>query len=365
MKRPLLATIAAIVPACFLPGFEKVEGTGGSGGSAGGAPPVCETVSYVETTNGETTPSDPRDFFNALRVVDFGEVALTTRPGFDLDGVCTCCTDCEQTPTCNPPPGAQGEECDSTDGLPNQGRDNNLAKFLATNESSDLGLSSTALRSAIDAGTWTLLLRVSDWNGLDDDGQVTVAVYTTFGSTVAPAWDGNDVFQVRSDSVAVASADIDEPLVSNEDAYVADGKLVAVFGTQRPLVLHLANAFTIELSYAVLQAELGEEGTGYVLTSGVIGGIWDMRAVFKALAGARNADMPRICTDSPGYPGVKDALCVLRDSLDDPEPITCGGISIGMAFTGARITTPTVVEDFIDETMGCPLATDPTNDICE
>ncbi len=352
------------IPACFLSGFEKVEGTGAAGGASGGAPPVCETVTFVATTDGETSTSDPRDFFNALRVVDFGEVSLATRPGFDLDGVCTCCIDCEQTPTCNPPPGAQGEECDSVEGVPNSGRDNNVARFLAGPDSAPLGLSSTALRSAIDAGTWSLLLRVSDWNGLPDDGQVTLAVHTTGGVVGTPKWDGSDLFQVRADSVSAATPEIDEPIVVNEDAYVANGMLVAVFGTQRQLVLHLARDFTVELSYAVLQAELREEGTGYVLTDGVIGGIWDMRAVFKALAGARVNEMPLICTDSPSYDSVKQALCVMRDSLDDPEPITCGGISFGMGFTGARIVKPSIVEPLTTSTP-CPSGTDPTNDICE
>jgi len=362
--RRALLLFGVLSSACFLPGFEKIEGTGGAGGS-GGEPPVCETITFPESTNGDSEPNDPVDFFTALRIVDLGETSLAARPGFDLDAVCTCCLSCEQTATCDPPLGSQGEECDSVDGVSNLGRDNNLAKFLATSVSGPVGLSSTALRSAADAGSWTLLIRVYDYNGLPDDKQVSIAVYTTLGAMGAPVWNGNDVFQVRSDSVAVASLDIDQPLVSNADAYVSDGMLVGVFGSARPLVLHLDNAFTVELSYAVLQARIEQDGADLKLSDGVIGGIWDMRAVFEALAGARVGELPRMCTDNVAYAGVKEALCVLRDSLDAPQPVTCGGISFGMGFSASPIATPTLVDELIDVSMACTPQTNPTNDLCE
>jgi hypothetical protein len=50
--------------------------------------------------------------------------------------------------------------------------------------------SSDDLNTDVSAGRWTILVEISDYNGLPDDDQITIALYTTSGHKTDPEHPG-------------------------------------------------------------------------------------------------------------------------------------------------------------------------------
>ncbi len=356
----LVLLLPLALPGCFLPGFEKVEGEKGGGGTN----VTCESASFEQPGQGGGDGADPVDFFAALHAINFGETTLATRPGFDLDGACTCCEGCDEPGSCGPPAGAEGNECDQVDGVSNAGRDNNAAKFFAGLTTGGLDATSDSLTTAAETGAWSVLFRVFEYNGEVNDSDVSVAIYTTTGAQLPPQWDGADVYHIRSDSVV----DLDplRPRVTRNDAYVVDGVLVAVFQDPSPLILRLQNGFFFELSYAVLRARIEQVPNGFALREGVIGGIWSMPNVFQALASMRSVNGDAlVCTGTMLYDdAIKGPLCGLRDSSLAAAP-ACQAISVGVSFSADPILTPPMVDDVVLPFTPCAAGTDPSGDSCD
>lgn len=356
--------------ACFFPGFEKVEGTGGAGGAGGAEPAACASDGFLKPPATHSDPADATDLYFAIRTIDLGERDLPRRPGFDLDRKCTCCTGCTTPPDdeCIYPTELPADYCDAIDDEPNGGIDNNVAKFLrrALDLSPNLIEASEALTDAAELGQWSLIVRVWHYNGEADDSQVSVALYTAGVPTPAPpSWALTDAWPVRADSLADGLS-IDQPLIVNDNAYVVANKLVGVFGgANGNLRLNLESALSIDLAYAIFQAELVKNGATYSLTNGVIGGMWGIADVFKALGALRRGTMPVLCKGDVAYSVVKGALCTLRDSIQSPMPSPCDSISFGLAFEAPQISAPTTVEPLIDDSTPCAAGLDPSNDTCQ
>jgi len=346
---------------CFLPSFETT-GEGASDGSGGQS--TCESATFGEPPAASSSPIDAVNFFVAIRKIDFGEEDLSTRPGFDLDGVCTCCEGCSQTGSCTPPAGSEGRVCDRVDG----GHDNGFAEFLQGLNTAPLDdrINSTALEASVISGRWTILVRVYNYNGGTNDDAVSLALYTTSGLGTEPVWDGEDPWPVRDDSLTPAGNLLDDALVKIDDAYVVGGVLVGQFRGMQTLKLTLTNQLVLDLSDAVFQAELQEVGAGFQMREGVIGGVWAIDAAFKAIGAARtDAGEPLICTDATPYDmAVHTPLCTLLDSTVAGEP-ACGGISVGMAFTADLVAYPVDILPFEDTSIACLAATHPAGDSCQ
>lgn len=358
------------VGACFFPSFEKVEGTGGAGGTGGAAPAECESEGFLKPPATHTDPADPVDLYFAVRTIDMGERDLPRRPGFDLDSKCTCCTGCTtlEDDQCIYPTQLPADYCDAIEGETNGGIDNNVAKFLrrALDLSPNLIEASEALTEAADTGQWSMIVRVYNYNGEPDDSQVSVALYTAGVPTPAPpSWTLTDAWPVRSDSLADGTT-IEDPLIVNHNAYVVANKLVGVFGgANGKLRLNLESALSIDLAYAIFQAELVKNGATYSLQNGVIGGMWGIADVFKALGALRRGNMPVLCKGDVAYSVVKGALCTLRDSIPNKMPSPCDSISFGLAFTAPQIKAPTTVQPLVDDSMPCAVGDDPSDDTCQ
>ncbi|NUP04448.1 MAG: hypothetical protein HOW73_00115 [Polyangiaceae bacterium] len=349
MKRGSIILAALFTPACFLPSFEKDQGGGGEGGGGSSGTGTCE----IELATPPTAPADPNpggeiEFFSAWHAVDVGESHMASRPGFDLDGVCACCDVCD-TSTCAPPLGTTEEYCDAVEGEPNEGRDNNAAKFLLAIAELNTALTSQGMQQRTEIGTWSVIVRVSQYNGDPDDGQVNVALYSTTGSTASPEWADEDVWNIRQDSLA-AGGTLDDALVQRDDAYVKDGVLVAKFEDAQ-LSLVLPVNFVVKLQHATFSSriELADSGK-YQLRDGVISGRWGITDAVPALAGMRTMTAPDAPVSCPGdlvtypdYPSYKTALCNLRDEGTIAGPGPCDALSFGLAFTADPIDTPVVV----------------------
>ena len=177
---------AVAVASCAVPGFDLVEsvaqqGGGGAGGeiSEGGSIGGSGACNNVEPPLAPTTtdPGSDIDFVAAMRTVDFGEsfdkdVGPTV--GYDLDARCTCRGDESSCATV----GNQPEDCDGPGG-----RDNAVARLfdnlsLFTEDSFD----STYQSARANMGNFSILFRVSGWNGAPNDEDVQLAIYTSQGN---------------------------------------------------------------------------------------------------------------------------------------------------------------------------------------
>lgn len=360
------ASVALALQACLLPSFEKVDGGGGGSagsGGEGGAGAACETVTL------EPAPEDPEpggqiSFFAAMRTLDLGEGHLASRPGMDLDGVCTCCTGCNAAASCVAPRESGMRACDERDGQPNQGRDNNAANLILEGISLfGAELRSDAMTNSVTAGAFTILVGIFHYNGLPDDGAVSVALYAATTSD-PPLWLGEDTWSLLDSSLAPEFADLEDALVLRDDAYVRDGTLVARFG-DTPLSITLPNRLVVTLHDGVVQAKVEQTPElGFRLMDGVLAGTWLTADAFRGIGGMRRAGMAHVCTLTVGYDQyVHTPLCALRDSATPANPdAPCNGVSFGLAFTADPVGLPTIVS--APEETPCGKLGEPAADSC-
>lgn len=357
---------AVTATACFLPSFEKVDGSSGGGGSGGGGADVCALAAPPAPPQAPP-PGGEVDFYTAWRTVDVGDAHVPTRPGFNLDGTCSCCDTCDVGSTCAAPPTATLEvSCDQVGGQANDGRDNNAAKLVAGFAGVVDELRSTGMTQQAGAGQWSVLVRVYHYNGEANDGEVSVALYATEGSAVLPpTWNGNDAWTMRRDSLDPPSGTYDDAIVKRDDAYVVDNILVAPFqDTKVSLVLPLN--FVVELEGALLQARIDKTPSGRLrLLDGVVGGRWRSDQALAALGGMNRAGVPVVCMNSPTYnEQFKIPLCNARDesTLNGVGP--CDALSFGIGFTADPIASLPTPSDF-DAMRLCAVEFDPQNDTCD
>ena len=360
MKR--CALLSAALAGCFLPSYEKVEGGGGGGAGGAGGEDVCALA------NPPAAPSTPPpggevEFFVAMRVIDVGDAHLPSRPGYDLDGVCACCSGCTGS-LCVAPAAATLEACDAVSGQPNGGRDNNFAKYAAGLGGSALAdLRSSGMSQLADRGLWGVVLRVSQYNGDPDDGEVTVALHNAVGSPAEPLWDGNDAWQLRSDSFG-ALGTLDDALFVQDGAYVSDGVLVVTFPATVSLALPLN--FVLPLEDVTLQARIAKDAQDdFELVEGVLGGRVRITDALAALGGTRFQGFPVVCTDTLDYASLyKDPLCAHRDESTVSLPAPCDAVSFGMSFSAEQIgDAPSIVP--VDTTRLCFPEVDPAGHMCD
>lgn len=362
----LTTLLGALASGCILPSFEKVEGGGGGAGGTGGeggAGAACETVSY------EPPPEDPEPggqitFYTAMRTLDLGEGHLATRPGMDLDGACTCCTGCTAAASCVPPADSAMRACDERDGQPNLGRDNNAAHLILEGISLfGAELRSDAMTNSVASGTFTILLGVFHYNGLPDDGAVSVALYAATESD-PPKWMGEDSWSMLESSLAPRYVDLEDAIVIRDDAYVRDGTLVARF-RDTPLSITLPNRLVVTLHEGLVQAKVEQTpDRRFRLIDGVLAGTWLTPDAFSGIGGMRRAGIAHVCTLTQGYDQyVHTPLCALRDSVIPANPESaCNGLSFGLAFTADPIAVPAVVD--VPEDMPCGALGEPSADSC-
>jgi hypothetical protein len=378
---------ASLLAGCFVVGFEVSDSSGtsttssstGTGaGGAGGAEPMCPSTRWPASTPG-APGGDGSELFFALREIDFGESNLATRPGFDLDGVCSCCEGCEGescVPGDNKP---SPRSCDAVGGEPNGGIDNAFAvlvQALSNYVSGEFG--SAGASEQAESGVWSVLVRVSDYNLKPFDDKVTVAIYTTDGLVDTdglggagpglPAWLGEDDWTVRAEALAPGATNVDAPTILSTNAYVADGRLVGIFdGESGGLKLNVASQLDVNLGYAIFSADLQCEG-GCRLRNGVMGGMWSIDDAFAAIGAVKVnfGGALAVCKGTSIYSIVKSSLCGARDALiGTPKPVPCNAISFGLGFNADPIKKPTTISDIPAGESPCTPGTEPKGDTCD
>lgn len=323
--------------------------TGGAAGSAGAALPACTSRRPPGPPTGAagmgTAGAGGEITFDlALRDFDFGETSPTNKAGYDLDGACTACACQGDTSSrCLLPKLTDGVA--TTDGT--EGEDHGArALFLAASPFLTT-ISSTGIKQAVDAGDFTVLLRIANYNRLPDDPQVTVSWYVGTKLPKMPAWDGNDAWPIRE--YAVKNKDVNQPLSVDSNAYVRDGVLVAgpkgADGTSREVPFQVSADFGVLISGVFVTGKLVPSGSSFSLEDGILAGKWSTDDVLRQMSGLRVFGQ-QLCPGTDPYLQLATKVCSTADiALFDGTPTDpCTAISIGVAYRATPAKLGAVVD---------------------
>lgn len=368
-----LFSAAAVLPgACLLPeiGISEGEPAPDAGPDAGADADADGPVTTACMRTTYPPPPDPGDGVSvdpivvALRSIYMGDGA-DPLPGFDLDFTCTCFEGAGETCTTkNAKPQCDGEG----DG---QGGVDNAAALLFQLVVDNLGsgyFGSKYYSESAELGGWSLLIRLSDYNGAPNDPAVTVSLFVSPGleAGMVPVWDGTDAWPISADSVGPAG-DVSDPLYVSNGGYVAGGVLVATLPSATIRFSGGASTISVRLRGGVLSGRLVFDAAGARLTEGVLAGRWSEEDVFASLSTFRGQGGLLICTNSLYYQPVKSRVCSARDILTDailPASTPCDALSIGIGFEADPAQLGPVVPA-AEPTPGCPPESDPVNDFCK
>ncbi len=282
--------------------------------------------------------------------------------GYNLDATCTC-------PGPESCVGAVGKQhCDDS-----SGRDTSLNAAVFDVLTAIPGFSESSLNDAIAKGQWSVLIEISDWNGLPDDAQVTAALKLSPGihdKTKPPTWEGADTWDVDTASVdAITGA----PLVVDHAAYVTGGTFVSTRadGARLDLLINGEN-FSVKFQQTVITARIlslggasgdagadadadadatsgptldaaGDGGSGaapYQLVDGMIAGRWATADALQAIGGLPDPiSTGKLLCDPTSALG-STAVSLICDNADLPVDSSldrtgapCTAISFAVRFT--------------------------------
>lgn len=311
----------AIVSGCVLPGFDKVKvGDGGSGGKGDG----CDHATPPKRpTSGD--PGGSLDLVFAVRTIDFGENDPDNRPGLDLDQTCTCGAS-KQEGQCVIPPFVTSAmtPCDPPDG-----RDNAVANLIVQSKTA-LMKGSKEYSDAITTGQWTLVFRLTEYDGSAEDSSVRVSTYLTDKLGAPPVWDGMDAWPIRPESLAVAT-DLSKPLIVDPNAYVVDHTLVSIFSGQLEL-----NGLKVRLASGFFTAQLVEDAGKWRLDEGLMAGTWQANDALNGVGSLLVGPLP-LCNTGTLYEAVHNIVCNAVDIASSPS-LPCDSLSFGMKLTAEAAT---------------------------
>jgi hypothetical protein len=369
MKRSILVSMALLGGCESLAGLNDDYYLGASSSASGGS---SSSVATSSSGNGGSAmcrpktyplpPVDPPmggalDMTFAVRLVRLGDVPGTA-VGFDLDDRCTCD---EDPPSCIHPDSAKDPQiCDLPGGV-----DANLAKLIESLAAISPDFSSAKLSDEAEQGLWSFLIRVSNYNGELNDGEVRVAIYSTPGNVSAPKWDGTDVWSVSQPSLIDGGTTVEQPRFVDPRAYVTNGQLVASLPDSDLAIATGASTLHIRLVAAVVVADIVTEGGSTSLRQGVVAGRWRDRQMFEALGEFRKGNGTPLCTDETFYQYFKALICTLRDVTSAiPTPTTpCDSMSAGIGFEAYPVVLgPVKGPDPMSP--DCPDNTNPKFDEC-
>jgi hypothetical protein len=293
-------------------------------------------------------------FSVALHTLDFGATAdagVNPALGYDLDGVCTC-----------PGPGSCAPYMGGTSVCDEEmGRDNSTGQLLngLASQAGDT-FNQDSINTNIDNGLYGLVVRVTKYNGGQNDTNVSVAIFVSDGTPVpdggstntTPNWNGSDVWTLDSTSVVTGGGMTTAiPRFYDPNAYVAAGTLVA--SVDFPLTLgggSGAGLVTINLTGGFVTATI-EPGLGsYQLNDGQLVGRWATGELLAAIS-VLSLGGGYLCPDTSAFAYVKGLVCNAADVTASPTADAsspCSALSLAAGFTAA----PAIEGDVITKTPG-------------
>ncbi len=220
-------------------------------------------------------------------------------------------------------PSADGDEC----------RDNNYGQFLSL-ALAPLGIDVQAgARERMMRGEFALMVRVRDYDGDDDDPQVTAEVLATAygvpegGMRGEPlAWDGTDTFFPATGSFRPSG----EAVILDPTAYVTEGVLVVRIPPRADFrFAGLDRAFVVQLTDATLTGRI----VGDRLEGAALAGRWGIEDFLAQLPAVG------LCDTSPFLPVVESGVRNAADVLANPDAVpgalvACDAVSFAIGFTG-------------------------------
>jgi hypothetical protein len=326
-------------------------GATGAGGQGGGGA-SCVPATYPPPPPATAT-GGALEIVAAVRTIDMGE---TTPVGLDLDGRCTCHPDPGSCLVAGSPP------CDTEQG----GIDSASARiFEQLSFYTSGGIGTGSFTDGAESGSWSLVLRVLDYNGMPDDADVRFRIYTSQGTAVDPLWDGSDAFGIDETSLVDGATSVDQARYLDDNAYVSGGVLVASLPQSAIKFVGSDATIPVNLVAGFLVAKIVETPFGFGFEEGVLAARWPVSDVFDALSKYRDDELTPLCTDNFIYGSVHDIFCENRDIFSGvATPTTeCDSISMGIGFTADPVVLGPI-QPPAGESPGCPFETDPANDEC-
>lgn len=269
--------------------------------------------------------------------------------GYDLDGTCTGASSCEGTdspPSCKPTVPQI-----STDG--NFCRDNTFGRLeftaaLVPEVAKKYGLSDDAFNCALCVGNYNYVIKISNYNGEQNDDKVRVDLYPSTGLTKVLPWDCADpswktrpcftpdgIFKVEKGGMLnpAPGPDLPPAKIADDDAYVKDGYLVIQLKDiflWFPGYNALVTAYPITLKGGIASGKLARGNDGvWRISDGIIGG---RTLAADLVTGFRNIGF---CEADPNYGLLVDFVAknldVLADGAKNPDR-TCDAMSVGIGF---------------------------------
>jgi hypothetical protein len=389
---------------CFVSAVDVVDrpvtsaGTGGAGGLAGvggsggeGGDLGCVSARWPEPPAIEDPATGPdQDLVFAIRSIDIGEsqsdlTSAGPKKGYDLDGVCT---GLGGPSSCIVPPGT--DPADYRDGP--GGIDNRTAKLFASAKAFNQQISSANYSMGANDGSWTLLVRIRDYNGTKNDGKVTVALYPSPGYSVEscapmdakPQWTGTDAWAVDANALGKATSgpgsdggdgicgqkgkpgySYDAPKFVDTNAYVSNGTFVANLPEAALTVSNFKAGTLVKLTAGFITGTIEKaEGGGLRVTNGIFTGRWKASDMFLAFSTGL-AEGQALCTTNPVYQLIRSAICSARDiagSLGGPTT-PCDAVSFALAYQAEPAKLGAILEVPLPTSM-CTKETNPEFDSC-
>lgn len=364
------AALCGVGWSCALESFSKGDpqplasggsgGTGGSGGGTGGVGAACQSDAYPAPPSiGDTNTRI--EFYSAIRSVNFEDAGANLPVGIDLDRRCTCDpTGYDEGPSCLPPDGLD-VVCDL-----GNGRDNAFYQIVQLASVAFQLDFEAAFSESANNGSATLLFRVQDYNGLPDDPDVKLSLFSASGRTDPPTWDGTDTWPISETSLVEGGTTVDEPRYVDEAAYVVGGKLVSGLNASVITFAGSNGRIELELLGAGLIADIVDGPLGYELRNGVFTGLITEEGLFRTVASYRDAMGAGFCSADQSFQFGARFFCDARDAtiVQSPGPTTqCDALTFAMGFNAEATQGPngTIVAEPID--MGGCMETPPTS--CE
>lgn len=212
-------------------------------------------------------------------------------------------------------------------------RDNNYGQFISLGFE-PLGIDVQAeARELMEAGEYALMLRLSDWNGEEDDPRVTVeVVQTAFGQPAGGLrgdplrWDGTDTFFPSE----AAFDDFGEPVLLDRTGYVVGGVVVMRIPPRSDFdFAGGARSLSVRITDATLTGRLA----GDRLEDVALSGRWPVSDFLNEL------DDLGVCEGETLRGIVETAIRGSADVLANPEAtpgtlVPCDAVSVAIGFTG-------------------------------
>ena len=308
------------------------------------------------------------DIYIGLSRIWIGETTLTGETsmdawqtfGFDLDGHCTNSATCTGTNvrSCRAPTeqiAFDGSLC----------RDNTFASLqpvaaAVPEVGKRFGIAETEFNCNLWRGTYTVMLRISDYNGQPDDSNVRVDLYISSGlvtdrpwqcpaqdfATSYPLWRAALPWKVDPESLTgpiTKEGALPASKVADAQAYVRNGYLSAALPPDA-LIRFAADGkrfrgFAVKVQNSVWTGKLSRgQDNAWKIKDGLFGGrvrSSDLIQSFRQIGLCPDVGLDPFYNDVVQY--IQQNADVISDGTDDPER-DCDAMSMGVAFEASQVT---------------------------